>query len=130
MRVSAGVGINWVNNTDWAQYNVNIPADGKYKITYYISTPQDNAAITCYFDNVVIAADNVPNNGGWETYTALVASKEAALTAGNHTFKIEGSGSNTWQWNLDKIELVKVGELSNTISVTSVSVAPSTVTVV
>ncbi len=108
VKVNAGTGINWVNNTDWAEYSVTIPSDGRYQITYYISTPSDNAEITSYLNGNEISVDLVPENGAWDNYYPLVAAKEALIPAGTHTFKIEASGTNAWQWNMESIELIKI----------------------
>ena len=95
-----------------------------------ISVPTDNAHISCYFDNTLIATDALTNNGlgnaGWETYITVTASGTVALSAGNHTMKILGSGGE-WQWNLDCINLVKISELP-AVSVTGVQVTPLTAT--
>ncbi len=99
------MSINWVNSGDWAEYDINILAAGNYNIVYFISTPSDNAQIQIYVDNILISTDNVSNNGAWDTYGPLTALNPVTLTAGAHTIRIVASGSNAWQWNLDRIEL-------------------------
>ncbi|WP_068471983.1 Ig-like domain-containing protein [Saccharicrinis aurantiacus] len=115
VNLNPGVGINHVNNGDWAEYNFNIAESGTYKITYYISCPTPDGNITAYVDGAFICTDNIPNNGTgeWDTYVPIVASSTAQLSVGLHTFKIEASGSD-WQWNLDKIELVRIGDYIST----------------
>ncbi|KAA1243302.1 carbohydrate-binding protein [Aquimarina sp. RZ0] len=106
---ASGVGINYVNSGDWAEYTINVGTSGDYKVTYQISSPSDNAEVQLLIDGVVVATDAVPNNGGWDTYTALVSSSTVTnLTTGIHTVRVVGSGSNPWQWNLDKITLSRV----------------------
>ncbi|KAA1243387.1 Ig-like domain-containing protein [Aquimarina sp. RZ0] len=105
-----GIGVNYVNSGDWAEYNINVGTAGNYSITYQISTPSDNAQVQLLIDGVVVATDNVPNNGNWDNYTALVSSSTiTSLSAGTHKVRVVASGSNQWQWNLDKIILKRIG---------------------
>ncbi|KAA1243303.1 carbohydrate-binding protein [Aquimarina sp. RZ0] len=111
---AAGNRINYVNNGDWAEYTINVASAGEYRITYQISTPSDNAQIRLLIDGTIVATDNVVNNGQWESYDALVASNTIAnLSTGAHTVRVVASGSNPWQWNLDKITLTKLGNGGN-----------------
>ncbi|WP_282086204.1 carbohydrate-binding protein [Aquimarina algiphila] len=109
--------INYVNNGDWAEYTINVSTTGDYKIEYQISTPSNNAQIQLLIDGVVVATDNVTNNGQWDSYTALVSSNTIAnLTSGNHTVRVLASGTNPWQWNLDKIILTRINNNNRTLS--------------
>ncbi|MFY0601569.1 MAG: carbohydrate-binding protein [Cyclobacteriaceae bacterium] len=101
----AGNAINYVNRGDWAQYNINVGVAGTYSIQYMISTPSNNAQVQFVVDGNVASTTNVPNNGSWGNYTAL-SGGSASLSAGSHTIRINASGSNDWQWNLDKVTLV------------------------
>ncbi len=101
----AGANINYVNSGDFATYNINVATAGDYSIEYLISTPSDNSQIQFVVDGVVAATDNVPNNGAWDTFGAINASSTVNLSAGAHTIRINATGSNVWQWNLDRITL-------------------------
>ncbi|AUS06230.1 carbohydrate-binding protein [Pseudotamlana carrageenivorans] len=110
----SSVGINYVNEGDEAEYSLNVPNDlaGEYHITYQISTPLDDTKIAIYLDGVLVSDDAVPNNGSWDSYQALTAGSTIILPAGTHNVKIVASGTNAWQWNLDKI----VFSLENSLS--------------
>ncbi len=97
--------INYVNNGDWAEYTVDVPATGNYGIEYLISTPSDGSQIQLLVDGTVVSTTNVPNNGNWDNYTSLIAGNQIALSTGVHTIRIVASSNTTWQWNLDKIIL-------------------------
>ncbi|SHK69896.1 Por secretion system C-terminal sorting domain-containing protein [Reichenbachiella agariperforans] len=114
VNVAPGLGINYVNAGDWAEYSINVGEAGVYSIVYQISTPMTNAQIQIAIDGNNVSTDNVANNGQWDSYQGLTASNNATLTAGVHTVRITASGTNAWQWNLDKITLTKVGELPGT----------------
>ncbi|KAA1247926.1 Ig-like domain-containing protein [Aquimarina sp. RZ0] len=104
-----GIGVNYVNNGDWSEYTINVGTSGNYSITYQISTPSDNAQVQLLIDGKIVATDNVRNNGNWDNYTALVSSSTIAnLSSGRHTVRVVASGSNPWQWNLDKIILKRI----------------------
>ncbi len=101
------IGINYVNSGDYADYTINVGEAGDYAITYLISTPSDNAQIQVAINGVTLATDNVPNNGDWEAYTNLTSSSVISLSTGVQTVRLTASGSNDWQWNLDKVTLTK-----------------------
>ncbi|MFY0601568.1 MAG: Ig-like domain-containing protein [Cyclobacteriaceae bacterium] len=100
----SGVGINYVNRDDWAEYSINVAVAGTYSIEYLISTPSNGAQVQFVVDGNIAATTNVPNNGNWDNYTAL-AGGTATLSTGAHTIRINASGTNDWQWNLDKVTL-------------------------
>ncbi|NME69317.1 carbohydrate-binding protein [Flammeovirga aprica] len=102
--IMTGVGINYVNGGDWTEYSVNVPNAGDYNIEYMISTPMTTGTgIQLSVDGTVVATDAVPANGGWNNFEALTASSSVYLSSGLHSFRITASGSNDWQWNLDKV---------------------------
>ncbi|WP_271765149.1 carbohydrate-binding protein [Aquimarina algiphila] len=106
---ATGTSINYVNTGDWTEYTINVGSSGNYKIEYQISTPSNNAQVQLLIDGVVVANDNVTNSGQWDNYSALVSSNTITnLTSGNHTVRVLASGTNPWQWNLDKITLTRI----------------------
>lgn len=120
--------VNYVNNNDWAEYSINVGEAGEYQITYQISTPSNDAAIQFALDGQVIATDNVTNNGQWDDYYALTAVNTIPnLSTGLHTVRITASGTNAWQWNLEKITLSKVDGPGD-IDVSGVTLTPTSIT--
>ncbi len=106
---STETNINYVNSGDWTEYSINVTNPGEYNIAYQISTPSNNSQIQLLIDGTVVATDNVSNNGQWDNYIELVSSNTITnLTSGVHTVRIVASGTNQWQWNLDKIKLTKI----------------------
>ncbi|MBB3696946.1 Ig-like domain-containing protein [Flammeovirga yaeyamensis] len=111
-----GLGINWVNSGDEAEYTINVTTAGEYNIEYLISTPENNAQIQVQVDGVVVTTDDVANNGQWDAYTSLNASGSVNLAVGTHTVKFVATGSNAWQWNLDKVILTTGTSSQRTIA--------------
>ncbi|WP_298532767.1 Ig-like domain-containing protein [uncultured Algibacter sp.] len=108
----SSVGVNWVNSGDWITYTFDVSKTAEYEIIYFISTISDNAEISSYIDNTLVSKDQVLNNGAWDSYIPLKAQNTIQLTSGTHALRIEASGTNPWQWNLERIELREVEGLS------------------
>ncbi len=123
-----GTTINFVNSGDFADYTINVGVAGDYEIEYLISTPSDNAQIQLTIDNTVVDTTNIPNNGSWDDYRTIDGSSTVSLTAGVKSVRITASGSEQWQWNLDKITLTKTDDNNNTVAVTGVSLTPANAT--
>ncbi|GEC72506.1 Por secretion system C-terminal sorting domain-containing protein [Flavobacterium flevense] len=102
----SGSIINYVNKGDWVQYSINVATAGTYNISYQIASPMTNAQIQFVLDGAIKTTTNVVNNGSWSNYVPL-AGGSVYLSAGSHTVRVNASGSNDWQWNLDKITLNK-----------------------
>ncbi|OHX64574.1 Ig-like domain-containing protein [Flammeovirga pacifica] len=122
----SGTGINWVNSGDYVEFDVNATA-GTYEVSYSISTPSNNAAISLSANGTSAGSTPVPNNGSWDNYSDLDAGFTIVLSEGSNVIRATASGSNNWQWNLDKITLTAV-EGEQTIPVTGVSVNPGNLT--
>ncbi len=105
-----GSTINFVNAGDYVDYTINVGVAGDYDIEYLISTPSDNAQIQLLIGNTVLNTTDIPNNGSWDNYGPLEGSGTATLSTGVQTIRVLASGTNQWQWNLDKITLTKIGD--------------------
>ncbi len=127
---AAGTAINYVNSGDFMLYNINVAATGNYDVSYLITTPSDNAQIQMLVDGNLVDTTNIPNNGSWSNYTGR-SGGTIALTAGSHTVRINASGSNQWQWNLDKINFTPASaskSISDASSIGNVYVYPNPTT--
>ncbi len=106
-------GVNFVNSGDWIEYSLDVPETGEYRLLYDISTPSDNAQIQFWVDGTMLDQTNIPNNGQWDDYDLTQSENNITLTAGqDYTVRIVASGSNEWQWNLDKVYLDLASSLS------------------
>ncbi len=102
---ATSVGVNYVNRQDWMDFTVNIPQSGDYELTYFISTPMNNANVQMQIDGNIVANTVVPNNGSWEDYGFLRHNTLINIDAGVYTVRVLANGSNDWQWNMDKFYL-------------------------
>ncbi len=103
-----GEWIDYGNSGDWAEYSVTIPETGYYQVTYHYATPESGTEITGSINNSDFSSDVLERTGSWTVSGTQIACAAMHATAGNQTFKVTASGSSDWQWNLDKIELIKV----------------------
>ena len=117
----AGNSINFVNSGDWADYTVNASTSGSYSVEYMLGTTVNGAAIEFILDNKSVMTDAVPNNGSWDNYVSLNASKQVSLKAGQNTIRLKGAGTNGWEWNLDKVILKPVAQTKSAESASDIA---------
>ncbi|EIK45872.1 putative agarase [Cellvibrio sp. BR] len=100
--------INYNQRGDWADYAINVAADGSYTFNAYVSSPMSGAALEVSVDGVKVLTQAVPNNGSWDSFQKVSSVSKIALTKGAHTIRVTSAGatSSTWEWNADKFELV------------------------
>ena len=55
----------------------------------------------------------------WDNFATIDLANQFDLGDGYHTFKVLASGSDQWQWNMDKFTLVREGSASGPVSVAS-----------
>ncbi|QQY82005.1 Ig-like domain-containing protein [Tamlana sp. s12] len=103
-----GEWIDYGNTGDWAEYQVNIPESGFYQVTYHYATPGSNTEITGTINGTDFSTDTFESTGEWTTPGTHIACAPLQVNAGTQTFKVTATGADVWQWNLDKIELIKV----------------------
>jgi endo-1,3-1,4-beta-glycanase ExoK len=101
--ISGGV-VGYIDAGEWLKYtNVNIPATGTYKVEYRVASALTTAQFTLDRNGVGLGTINVPNTGGWGTYTII--SHNISLTAGVQNLAIY---ANSGGFNIDWIKLTKI----------------------
>ncbi|BFM13275.1 hypothetical protein R50072_34280 [Simiduia litorea] len=104
-----GTNINYNTVGDWADYSVNLPVAGNYKIELVTASPQTGIGADITFDGSFVGTIALANTGGWEIYKTYALSDTVYVaSAGNHTVRVQSSGSASWQWNGDEIRFIKV----------------------
>ena len=106
---SGVVATNYNQRGDWAEYRVQVPESGRYKVEAWLATTQSNGAIEVFVNGVSRTKKTVPNNGNWDNYVKLVLDDTVQLNAGTQTIRIQSSGtsSSTWEWNADRFVFTK-----------------------
>ncbi|WP_027330212.1 carbohydrate-binding protein [Marinimicrobium agarilyticum] len=123
--VNGATALNYVNRGDYADYQVSVPQAGLYDLTYYIGTAiSDGAAVELLVNEsgswVSKHTTSVPASS-WDTFNALEATSSVYLPQGVVDIRLQGAGSNDWQWNLDAFELSFAGTASSSSSSASSS---------
>jgi hypothetical protein len=98
-----GKFVGWIDDNDWMDYNVTVPAAGTYKLNVRVSSaiPGGGPLQLRNASGTVLATVNTPNTGGWDTYTTV--STTVTLPAGQQTLRIYASNGG---WNINWFELL------------------------
>lgn len=106
----SGSNISYNTRGDWADYTVNLPAAGEYRVDLVIASPIDGglgAELT--FAGNAAKTVTLSNTGGWESFRTFTFPQTISVNGpGNYTFRLKSSGSSDWQWNGDEIRFVKL----------------------
>lgn len=73
MDIGGGQNIGWIDNGDWAGYNVDIPSAGTYTINYRVASQNGSGQIQLeqFGGGDVYGSVNVPSTGGWQTWATI-----------------------------------------------------------
>ncbi|WP_370979811.1 carbohydrate-binding protein [Agaribacterium sp. ZY112] len=108
---SSGVGgINFNQRGDWADYEINVPVAGEYRLDAWLATTQTGGAIELFVNGQSLLKESVVNNGNWDQFVKTSSSGSVYLQAGVQTIRVQSSGnsSTTWEWNADKFVFEKL----------------------
>ncbi|OME86315.1 hypothetical protein BK120_10195 [Paenibacillus sp. FSL A5-0031] len=81
-----GSAVSYADPNDWMEYEVQVPADGNYGITYQYSTAYDGAKAELSLGGNVLKTTELPNSESWDAWA--MASDTVALTEGVHTLRV------------------------------------------
>lgn len=103
--------INYNTLGDWAEYSINLPEAGQYRLELDVASPiASGLAADISIDDIYVGQISLQQTGGWESYQTFSLAAPIDIGAGTHTLKVQSAGSATWQWNGDKIRMVKTGD--------------------
>ncbi|WP_020208740.1 carbohydrate-binding protein [Gilvimarinus chinensis] len=111
---SGNGNINYNTVGDWAEYSINLPEAGEYRLELdTASTVSSGLGADISIDGVFVGRVAISQTGGWESYQTFSLANTINIGAGTHTLRVQSAGSSQWQWNGDTIRMVKVGESSS-----------------
>jgi hypothetical protein len=111
--VGGGQNVGYIDNGDWMDYSVNVPAAGSYTVRFRVASFMAGARFQLKNSSGSVLSDvEVYNTGGWQTYMTLY--KTITLPAGQQTLRIVSSASAGWNFNW--FELVSLGGSSTPVN--------------
>ena len=118
---SAGCGydLGWTATGQWFKYTVNAATAGTYTVSLRLASPSgvtDGLHIASSSGANLSGNINVPNTGGWQTWTTATAT--VTLPAGQQTLTLDEDNGG---WNIRYLTFASSGTTSpgNTVTVTS-----------
>ena len=93
-----GTAVNYIENDDWMDYNVNVASAGTYTINFRIANGYDNGKIEIRTTNgTALGQLNVPLTHGWQNWTtAHVVVNLAAGSQILRMYAIQGGYNLNW----------------------------------
>ena len=103
-----GYDIGWTSSGQWFRYTVNVATAGAYTVTFRVAA---ESAVTDAFHlsnssgTNLSGAVNVPDTGGWQTWTTVTAS--VTLPAGQQILTVNQDNGG---WNIHNVSFALEGE--------------------
>ena len=94
-----GQNVGWIDAGDWMDYAVNVATAGSYQVSFRVASTAATGQVQLRSGTTVLATVNVPNTGGWQTWTTATA--QVNLAAGKQTLRVY---ANAAPFNLNWIE--------------------------
>gem|GEM_PF-221833 len=87
-----GLNVGWTDTGDWLDYNVYVSSAGTYPVAFRVASTTATSQFQLRNNaGNVLATVNVPNTGGWQSWTTVNAA--VSLPAGNQTLRLYVSGT-------------------------------------
>ncbi|WP_096087637.1 Ig-like domain-containing protein [Agaribacterium haliotis] len=117
------LGINHNQAGDWAEYSVELPYTGLYKLSLFAATPLSDANASVVIDGQELSAA-ILNTGAWDSFSEFVLAEELSLAQGLNNFRLASVGSaSSWQWNASHIVFTPL-QAANSAPLAEPDVAP------
>jgi hypothetical protein len=99
-----GQNVGYIDYGDWMEYKIHVPQTGSYRLTFRLASPSSsNPRFELRLGSSVLSVIDVPNTGGFQTYTNVVI--DVNLPEGNHTIRLLSTGGGYWNINWLKFEI-------------------------
>ncbi|MDB4673855.1 carbohydrate-binding protein, partial [Verrucomicrobiales bacterium] len=96
-----GLNIGYIENGDWSQYSVTIPAAGDYLIEFRTASNNDNGGeIDIVSNGVPVGNLTVPDTNGWQNWSTITANVTFS-TAGTKTLRLNYTGGSGSLFNIN-----------------------------
>jgi lysophospholipase L1-like esterase len=93
--------VGWIDQNDWLDYTINVPAAGNYTISFRLASPYNGAQFQVKNSNTVLSTVSVTATGGWQIWQTV--SKTINLAAGTQTIRL--LSTSNLGWNINWLEI-------------------------
>jgi hypothetical protein len=100
-----GQCIGYIENGDWAQYTINIPAAGSYPVDFRVASATTGGTINMVVGGSTIGSIAVAGTGGWQTWTT-VRTTATFSTAGTQTLRLNFVGGSGYLYNINWFKVI------------------------
>ena len=113
--INGGENIGWIDNGDWAEYNISVAEQTDFIVNFRVASDETGGRIELLIDGTVVNGIDVSSTGGWQEWRTL--SLPLMLSAGNHTVRLNfTSGGLNMNWlefvtNNENVDPVETGDL-------------------
>ncbi len=96
--------VGWIENGEWLQFTVEVPAAGIHDLEFRTATPQSGGRLNIRIDGVQVlpAPLAVPPTGNWQVWTSVRA-RGLSLAQGTHVLRVEFPVGG---FNLSRLQLI------------------------
>ena len=108
--INGGENIGYIDTGDWMEYTINIPTSGTYNVNSRVASAPGNAAFQFQVNGSVLGTTNIPNTGGWQSWTTI--STNINLSAGAQTLRLYSVGDN---FNINWLEIESASSSAKSI---------------
>lgn len=81
-----GLNVGYIDANDWMDYNANVSTAGSYTVQFRVASTTSGKTLQLRRGSTTLATVNVPNTGGWQSWTTVSAT--VSMIAGAQTLRI------------------------------------------
>lgn len=97
--VGGGKNVGWINNGDWAEYQINVSSADNYEVLARVASGSNGGVITFMVDGTEKGAVTINGTGGWQSWASV--STNLFLPEGKHVLRTVFTGSGTYLFNVN-----------------------------
>jgi hypothetical protein len=95
-----GQNIGFIENGDWAEYRITVPAAGTYPVDFRVASGGSGGTINMVVGGSTIRSIAITGSGGWQTWKT-VSTTATFSTAGTQTLRLNFVGGTGYLYNIN-----------------------------
>ncbi|WP_411993041.1 carbohydrate-binding protein [Agarivorans sp. DSG3-1] len=99
-----GVNIGYIENGDWVEYAIDVPASGSYTLTARVASATDGGRFVVLANDSEKATVKVKSTGNWQAWKTIEST--VMLDAGPQTLRFNFKGGSGYLFNMNWFELI------------------------